>query len=80
MSSILHLLKSDLNPIALAAIDRQSRTPDTTLTVVLLHGTPSPRLPAGITVHRLIEDGSHGSLSYSDLLDLIFSADQVMTW
>jgi hypothetical protein len=80
MPHILHLLKADSGPSALAVIERQGREPDTELTVVLMPGAPAPPMPAGVTLHRLAEDGSEGSLTYSQLLDLIFQADSTISW
>ena len=80
MPSVLHLLKPDSAPHALTTIERQSREPETHLTVVLLHGITPPPLPEGVTVYRLADNNSEGSVSHSDLLDLIFSADQVIPW
>ncbi|MBI4608167.1 MAG: hypothetical protein HY726_04070 [Candidatus Rokubacteria bacterium] len=77
---MLHLLKSPPSPTALSAIETQSRAPETAVTVVLLHGVPAPRLPNGVTVRRLADAGADGDLTYSDLLDLIFTADSVISW
>lgn len=75
MPRVLHLVKSPIPAHALAMIQRQSGEPDTALAVVLLHGADPPPLPAGVTVGRLSD-----TISYSDLLDLVFSADQVISW
>jgi len=80
MASVLHILKADSAPYALAAIERQSREPGTAVTVVLMHGKLAPTLPPGVRVYRLDETSAEGHLNYSDLLDLIFSADQVISW
>ena len=80
MPSVLHLLKADATPHALATIERQSREPQTAVTVVLMHGTPTPTLPSRVALYRLDEQRAVGTITYSDLLDLIFSADQVVTW
>jgi hypothetical protein len=80
MPHVLHLLKADSSPAALAVIERQSREPDTELTVVLMPGAPAPLLPARVTVHRLAENGPEGSLTHSQLLDLIFQADSAVSW
>ena len=106
MPHVLHLLKAPVPDHALAAIQRQSREPGTTLTVVLREGAKAPPLPSGVQVRRLApphppllkrpsplllspggerqgeggEDQREGTLTYSDLLDLIFSADQVISW
>ena len=83
MPRVLHLLKSPVRPQARWTIQRQSREPDTTLTVVLMPGADALALPAGVRVRRLADDSPPAgpdALTYSELLDLIFSADQVITW
>lgn len=75
MPHVLHLLRAPVPEHALTAIERQSREPDTTLTVVLREGTEAPPLPSGVRVRRLAD-----TLTYAELLDLIFSADQVISW
>lgn len=80
MPRVLHLLKFADHPAALSVIERQSREPDTTVTVVLLHGIGVPALPGGVTVRRLAGDTSEGDLTASELLDLIFAADSVIAW
>ena len=78
MPSVLHLLKPDSAPQALAVIERYRA--GVNVTVVLIHGAPRPPLPPGVTVHSLAENDREGTLSHSDLLDFIFSADQVIAW
>jgi len=80
MPRVLHLLKADFSPAALAVIERQRSESGTEVVVVLMHGAPAPVLPAGVTSHRLAENGSEGSLTHSRLLDLIFQADSVISW
>ena len=83
MPHVLHLLKAPVPDHALSAIQRQSREPDTTLTVVLREGAKAPPLPSGVRVRRVIEESSTrdpGTLTYAELLDLIFAADQVISW
>lgn len=83
MPHVLHLIKSPVSAHALSMIQRQSREPDTTLTVILREGTAAPPLPRGVQVHRLAEGSptrSPDALTYSELLDLIFAADQVIAW
>lgn len=75
MPHVLHLLRAPVPEHALTAIERQSREPGTTLTVVLREGAEPPPLPSGIQVRRLAD-----TLTYAELLDLIFSADQVISW
>lgn len=94
MPHVLHLIKSPVPGHALSVIQHQSRQPDTALTVVLVHGAVAPPLPDGIRIHRLAAphpalspvggedtgEGGAGTLTYEDLLDLIFTADQVISW
>ena len=80
MPRVLHLLKADSSAAALPVIERQSRESGAEVTVVLMHGAPAPVLPAGVTIHRLAENGSEGFLTHSRLLDLIFQADSVIGW
>jgi len=55
-------------------VDRNLRDGDR-VTVVVLPGGVATDLPAGLAVRRL-----EGDLSYAQLLELIFEADQVVTW
>jgi hypothetical protein len=45
MPHVLHLLKAGDHPTAQSVIERQSRQPGTTVTVVLLHGASVSTLP-----------------------------------
>jgi hypothetical protein len=74
MAGVLHLLKRDASPLA-APVITAMRT-EAPVTVVLLAGAVAPALAPDITVRRLAD----GDLDYSALLDLIFEADQVITW
>jgi hypothetical protein len=83
MPHFLHLIKPPVPARALSMLQRQSREPDTRLSIVLMHGADPSSLPPGVQVHRLTDESSTrhpGALTYSDLLDLIFSADQVISW
>ena len=73
MAAVVHLLKGD-PPLARAVIDQHVSAGDH-VTVVVLPGSAAPELPALVEVRRL-----DGDLTYSALLDLIFSADRVVTW
>jgi hypothetical protein len=70
----LHLLKDGDVELALATVARQLVEGDA-VTVVALHGAAVPPLPAGATLRRVPED-----LSYDQLLEAIFDADQVIAW
>lgn len=74
MAAVLYLLKGDDSAVARAAITRQLETGDE-VTVALLHGAPVPPLPVRVRVHRVPDD-----VSYEKLLEMIFHADQVVTW
>ena len=74
MAAVLHLLKRGHTALARTVIDQHVRAGDH-VTVVVLPGTTPPDLPAAVPVRRL-----DGDLSYTQLLDLIFSADRVVTW
>jgi len=74
MAAVLHLLKSAEPALAGTVIDQHLRAGDH-VTVVVLPGGAAPDLPAAVPLRRLDVD-----LSYPELLDLIFSADRVVTW
>ncbi|HYS17529.1 MAG TPA: hypothetical protein VET45_11440 [Candidatus Binatia bacterium] len=71
---MLHLLKSPDTALARVVLGQQVRAGDR-VTVVLLPGGAAPDLPDGVPLRRL-----DGDLSYSQLLDLIFESDHVVTW
>jgi hypothetical protein len=74
MASVLHLLKGPDTALARAVLERHVRDGDR-VTVVILPGGVTSDLPAGVPIRRL-----NGDLSYGQLLELIFEADQVVTW
>ena len=74
MAAVLHLVKGSHATLARAVLDRNLREGDR-VTVVVLPGGAGAGLPAGVTVRSLDRD-----LSYAQLLELIFQADQVVTW
>jgi len=74
MAAVLHLLKSPDTELARAVLDRSLSTGDR-VTVVLLPGGAAAGLPPGVSIRSL-----DGDLSYGQLLELIFEADQVVTW
>jgi hypothetical protein len=73
---VLHLIKDPANATALEVLRAQAADPGTRLTVVLMHDAV-----------RRLGDG-HGdppatgarAIGPSELLDLIFAADSVVTW
>ena len=74
MAAVLHLIKGSDTTLPRAVVDHHLRAGDC-VTVVVLPGGAASGLPAGATVRRL-----DGDLSYGQLLELIFEADQVVTW
>jgi hypothetical protein len=74
MAAVLHLLKARDTSLARAVLDRQVRDGDR-VTVVVLPGGAGSDLPPGVPIRCL-----DGDLSYEELLELIFDADQVVTW
>jgi len=82
---ILHLLKDPGNRTALDVLAAQAREPDNRLTVVLLQDAArvSHSLPG--EVFRLAEGNGtppspYPAIDHARLLDLIFTADTVVTW
>jgi surfactin synthase thioesterase subunit len=73
MARVLHVFKGDHAAEAVAVIRLQ--TAGDQVDVVLLAGAQAPALPEGVTVHRVPEDAS-----YDRLVELIFTADHVVTW
>jgi hypothetical protein len=74
MPTVLHLIKSAEGTLPRTVIEQHLGAGDR-VTVALLPGGAAPDLPPGVTMRRIGHD-----LSYSQLLDLIFEADQVLTW
>jgi hypothetical protein len=74
MAAVLHLVKAADAGLARAAIERQVQAGHR-VSVALLHGAPAPDLPTGVRLLRVPEE-----VPYEGLLDLIFEADQVVTW
>lgn len=74
MARVLHLLSRHDAPLAADVIGQEIEAGDD-VTVALLAGVAAPALPAGIRARRVPAD-----LSYPQLLEEIFAADQVITW
>lgn len=74
MAVVLHLLKSADATLPREVIEQQRGAGDR-VTVAVLPGAGAAALPPGVTVRRVSSD-----LSYEELLELIFAADQVITW
>jgi hypothetical protein len=73
MARVLHLLKAD-EPLALTLAAEQRAAGDE-VAVALLPGAPDLALPAGVAGHRVPD-----ALSWDQLLEQIFEADQVISW
>lgn len=73
MARVLHLLKGE-EPLALTLAAEQGAAGDEVV-VALLPGAPDVPLPLGVTRHRVPDD-----LSWEQLLEQIFEADQVISW
>lgn len=74
MTRALHLLSRGDVALALATIQRQVQAGDQ-VEVALLHGATRPALPEGVRARRVPDD-----VSYAELLEAIYSADQVIAW
>lgn len=87
MPHILHLLKDPANRTALEVIRLQATHPGVRLSVVLMQDALGLLEPVPGEVYRLAHDhadvhAAHAtrSIGPSELLDLIFAADSVVTW
>lgn len=86
MPHVLHLVKDPENATALEVLRTQAADPSVRLSVVLMHDAVRLAEPLPGQVYRL-RDGhrdlpatdSH-AIGPSELLDLIFAADSVVTW
>ena len=74
MATVLHLLKTFPPPLAAAAIQRQVGAGDR-VALAVLGGAPHPGPLDGVQVLRVPDE-----VSYGELLDLVFAADQVIAW
>jgi hypothetical protein len=87
VSHILHLVKDATTQAALDVIREQAADPRVRVSVVLMHDAARATTTLPGEVYRLIENGSSGiasapypPISHAQLLDLIFTADTVITW
>lgn len=86
MPHVLHLVKDPSDRLALDVIGQQATDPEVRLSVVLLQEAQGLEEPLPGDVYRLDEDrgrghsASHRPITHAQLLDLIFSADSVVTW
>jgi hypothetical protein len=74
MATVLHLVGPNDPGAALPIMAGQLAAGDAVTVAVVGPATPSP-LPPGLTVHRVPAE-----LSWAQLLDLIFTADQTFSW
>ena len=74
MATVLHLLKGPDAALARFVIDQNVRAGDR-VSAVFLEGSAVFELPAAVRVRRVGAD-----FSYTELLDLIFASDHVVTW
>ena len=87
MPHVLHLVKDPEDANALGAIRAQAAEPGVQLSVVLMHDAVGLTEALPGHVYRLREEhrdlpASSGSdtIGPTELLDLIFAADSVITW
>jgi hypothetical protein len=73
MARVLHLLKGP-DSLALTLIAEQRAAGDE-VSVALLPGATDVTLPAGVGRHRVPDE-----VTWEQLLEKIFEADQVITW
>ena len=74
MGNALHLIKGGDSELAVATVARQLAAGDT-VTVVALHGAAVPALPPAVVVRRV-----PAQVTWEQLLEAMFEADQVITW
>ena len=77
----LHILKHPVNPLALQILE-STPAEESPVAVVLSSSGELPQL-RGVKMYRMTDSSSPNngeSVSYSRLLDLIFTADQVVAW
>lgn len=73
MAAVLHIVGPN-DPARANEVMRGQMAAGDTVTVAVV-GVGLPALPWGVTVHRVPAE-----LSYDQLLDLVFSVDQVISW
>ena len=77
----LHILKHPVNPLALQILE-STAAEESPVAVVLSSKGELPRL-RGVKIYRMTDSSSTDngeSVSYSRLLDMIFTADKVVAW
>ena len=87
MPHVLHLVKDPGNSTALEVIRTQAADPSVRLSIVLMHDAVRLAEPLPGQIYRLrnghpdlpAQFGSD-AISPAELLDLIFTADSIVTW
>ena len=77
----LHLLKHPVNPLALQILE-STPAEESSVAVILSSRGELPHL-RGVKMYRMTDSSSPDngeSVSYSRLLDMIFTADKVVAW
>jgi len=77
----LHILKPPVNPLALQILE-STATEESPVAVVLSSRGKLPQV-RGVKMYRMTDPSSPDnseSVSYSRLLDMIFTADKVVAW
>jgi len=77
----LHILKPPVNPLALQILE-STAAEESPVAVVLSSKEELPQL-RGVKMYRMTDSSSPDngeSVSYSRLLDMIFTADKVVAW
>ena len=77
----LHILKHPVNPLALQILE-STPAEESPVAVVLSSRRELPQL-RGVKMYRMTDSSSPDngeSVSYSRLLDMIFTADKVVAW
>lgn len=85
MARVLHLIKDPANRTALDVIRAQASDPALSVSVVLMHDAVRLEDPLPDSVYRLRSedappDSTPATIDASQLLDLIFAADSVVSW
>ena len=77
----LHIVKHPVNPLALQILESTAHE-ESPVAVVLSSRGELPQL-TGVKMYRMTDSSSPDngqSVSYSQLLEMIFTADKVVTW
>ncbi len=87
MPHVLHLVKDPGNSTALEVIRTQAADPNVQLSIVLMHDAVRLAEPLPGRIYRLRDGHSDlppqsgsDAIGPSELLDLIFTADSIVTW